>query len=108
MFIFQAFRAFSPFLNTIGTYFPINIFILFAFSTFFYCGGAACIQHFVLRLMLYSSSQVPWNFVTFFKKVEVRLFIQCTGGSYSFSHRYLQEYFASLAPAILPASKSRP
>jgi NACHT domain len=78
------------------------------FMAFIVGGGMACVQHFSLRLVLYHSHQIPWNFVTFFKQAEVRLFIQRTGGSYSFIHRYLQEHFASLTPATSFAPKSRP
>jgi eukaryotic-like serine/threonine-protein kinase len=65
---------------------------------FLYGGGFACIEHLTLRLVLYGSNQIPWDFVKFFEQAEARLFIQRSGGSYSFTHRYLQEYFASLAP----------
>jgi eukaryotic-like serine/threonine-protein kinase len=69
------------------------------FAGCFLCGGGfACIEHLVLRLELYRSNQIPWNFVEFFEQAEARLFIQRSSGSYSFTHRYLQEYFASLAP----------
>jgi hypothetical protein len=64
--------------------------------TFLYSGGQACIQHFALRLVLYRAKLIPWNFVTFFQQAEDRLFIQRTGGSYIFIHRYLQEHFAGM------------
>lgn len=64
--------------------------------SFIYGGGLACMQHFTLRLVLYRANRIPWNFVTFFNQAEDRLFIQRSGGSYSFIHRYLQEHFASL------------
>ncbi|UJB71478.1 NACHT domain-containing protein [Acaryochloris sp. 'Moss Beach'] len=60
-------------------------------------GGFACIQHFSMRLVLFQTKQIPWNFVTFFKQAEDRLFIYRTGGSYVFVHRYLQEHFANLS-----------
>jgi hypothetical protein len=61
-------------------------------------GGVGVIQHFTLRLVLYNNKLIPWDFVKFFQQAEDRLFIQRTGGSYIFIHRYLQEHFASLAP----------
>jgi hypothetical protein len=61
-------------------------------------GGKACIQHFALHLVLHRAHQIPWNFVTFFQSAQERLFIQSTGGSYVFVHRYLQDYFAENAP----------
>lgn len=60
-------------------------------------GGFACVQHFAIRLVLYQAKKIPWDFVTFFKQVEDRLFIYRTGGSYVFVHRYLQEHFANLS-----------
>lgn len=60
-------------------------------------GGLACFQHLAMRLVLYQTKQIPWNFVTFFKQAEDRLFIYLTGGSYVFVHRYLQEHFANLS-----------
>lgn len=60
-------------------------------------GGLACIQHFAMRLVLFQTKKIPWDFVTFLKQAEDRLFIYRTGGSYVFVHRYLQEHFASLS-----------
>jgi NACHT domain len=65
-------------------------------NSFLYGGGLACVQHFTLRLVLYRANRISWNFVEFFNQAEDRLFIQRSGGSYSFMHRYLQEHFASL------------
>lgn len=53
-----------------------------------------CVQHLALRLVLHRAKIIPWNFVIFFQQAEDRLFVQRTGGSYIFLHRYLQEYFA--------------
>jgi hypothetical protein len=79
----------------------IHIILCFlVLMTFYLGGGKACLQHFVLRLVLCCSHQIPWDFVVFFKHAEVRLFIQRTGGSYSFIHRYLQEHFASLPNTV--------
>lgn len=67
------------------------------FCSIYIGGGLACIQHFAMRLVLYQTKQIPWNFVTFFKQAEDRLFVYRTGGSYVFVHRYLQEHFANLS-----------
>jgi energy-coupling factor transporter ATP-binding protein EcfA2 len=61
-------------------------------------GGESCVPHFALRLVLYRAKQIPWDFSRFFKSAEDRLFIQRTGGSYVFVHRYLQEHFAAKPP----------
>ncbi len=68
------------------------------FLSFWCSGGLTCIQHIALRLVLCYSNRIPWDLFKFFKDAESHIFIQRSGGSYSFIHRYLQEYFASLAP----------
>ena len=54
--------------------------------------GGACLQNFVLRLVLFQTKQIPQDFVVFFQQAEDRLFI-----CYVFVHRYLQEHFANLS-----------
>jgi len=55
-------------------------------------GGIACIQHFALRLILYSSNRIPWNYAQFLTYTRTRLFLQQIGGRYRFIHRLLQEH----------------
>lgn len=63
-------------------------------ATFTFGGALTCLQHGILRLVLYWAKRIPWNWVIFFKQAEDRLFIQQIGGSFIFVHRYLQEHFA--------------
>jgi hypothetical protein len=58
-------------------------------------GGLACIQHFVLRLILSRSRFAPWNYARFLDYATERLFLRKVGGGYIFVHRLLLDYFAA-------------
>ena len=58
------------------------------------CGGAACIQHFTLRQMLYQKKRIPWNYAKFLDFASDRLLMKKVGGGYIFFHRMLLEHFA--------------
>ncbi|MBC6475157.1 MAG: NACHT domain-containing protein [Hormoscilla sp. GM102CHS1] len=58
--------------------------------------GLACIQHLMLRLLLYRSGAIPWNYGRFLNYATSRLLLQRWGGSYQFRHDLLQEHFAQL------------
>jgi NACHT domain len=60
-------------------------------------GGAACIQHFSLRLLLYHKKYAPWNYARFLDYATDRLFLQKVGGGYIFVHRMLLEHFAEMS-----------
>lgn len=59
-------------------------------------GGRACLQHLVLRLKLWSNGSAPWHYVDFLDYAAERILLRKVGGGYSFIHRLLQDYFASL------------
>ena len=59
-------------------------------------GGAACLRHFALRLMLYRMGYIPWNYTRFLDHAADRLFLQKVGGGYIFVHRMLLEHFAQM------------
>ncbi|MBD2036871.1 hypothetical protein H6F76_17825 [Leptolyngbya sp. FACHB-321] len=59
-------------------------------------GGEACIQHSVLRLVLYQNKVIPWNYARFLDYCTERLFLQRVGGRYRFIHKSLQEHFARM------------
>jgi len=61
-------------------------------------GGRACIQHLVLRIMLWQNSSAPLNYVRFLDYAAGHIFLRKVGGGYIFVHRLLLEYFASLEP----------
>ncbi|NEP02666.1 MAG: NACHT domain-containing protein [Symploca sp. SIO2E9] len=58
--------------------------------------GIACIQHFTLRLVLYLSRSITWNYARFLDYATERIFLQKVGGGYIFIHRLLLEHFSSM------------
>ena len=56
--------------------------------------GAACIQHFILRVMLWRNGSIPWNYARFLDYATARIFLQKVGGGYIFIHRLVLEHFA--------------
>lgn len=58
-------------------------------------GGVACIQHFILRLILYCNGHIPWNYARFLDYATNRLFLQRVGGGYRFMHDLLRQHFAA-------------
>ena len=63
-------------------------------------GGVACIQHLVLRWLLWREGVMPWNYPRFLDHAAEHILLQKVGGGYMFVHRFLLEYFASLE--VLP------
>ncbi|AVH68418.1 NACHT domain-containing protein [Nostoc sp. 'Peltigera membranacea cyanobiont' N6] len=61
-----------------------------------FCGGKAAIQHFALRLILYFSGYIPWNYARFLDYCIERMFLQRVGGRYLFIHKLLQDHFAKM------------
>ncbi len=59
-------------------------------------GGKACIQHVILRLILYRNGYIPWNYARFLDYAAERIFLQKVGGGYIFIHRLLLEHFAQM------------
>ena len=59
-------------------------------------GGAACIQHVILRFMLNKNGDIPWDSIRFLDYCAERIFLRKVGGGYIFVHRLLMEYFAGL------------
>jgi DNA polymerase III delta prime subunit len=66
------------------------------FLSFFTGGGHACIQHFSLRLVLFFSRAIPWNYARFLNYATDRMFLQRIGGRYRFIHKLLQDHFAQM------------
>ncbi|MBD2775573.1 hypothetical protein [Iningainema tapete] len=60
-----------------------------------YVGGLACLQHFILRLILWWNGYIPWNYGKFLDYATEQGFLEREGG-YRFKHSWLQEHFVSL------------
>ncbi|MGR3274035.1 CHAT domain-containing protein [Acaryochloris marina NIES-2412] len=61
--------------------------------------GVVCIQHWVLRLMLWQQKRIPWNYAQFLDGCASRILLRKVGGSYIFIHRLLLEHFAHWRPS---------
>ncbi len=68
-------------------------------------GGIPCLQHILLRLLLWRSGKMPLRYVAFLDEAAHRQLLWKVGGGYIFPHRLLLEYFASLEPGstVLPS-----
>lgn len=65
-------------------------------------GGVACIQHLVLRVLLWRSRLVPWNYSRFLDYAVEHILLNKVGGGYMFVHSLLLGHFAS-REVVLPA-----
>jgi hypothetical protein len=59
-------------------------------------GGLACIQHLALRITLWRSGYIPWNYARFLDYCTERMLLQRVGGRYRFIHKLLQDHFAQM------------
>ncbi len=59
-------------------------------------GGIVCIQHVLLRFLLWHLGACPWNYARFLDYAAERLVLCKVGGGYKFRHPLFQKYFASL------------
>lgn len=58
--------------------------------------GTPAIKHFVLRVILWSSGYIPWNYAKFLDYCTKHRVLQRIGGSYRFMHDQLRQHFAEL------------
>ncbi len=68
-------------------------------------GGFACIQHMILRLLLWRAGFAPLYYPRFLDYAADHILLRKVGGGYIFVHRLLLEYFASLD--TIPDEKTR-
>ncbi|MDJ0730887.1 MAG: trypsin-like peptidase domain-containing protein [Crocosphaera sp.] len=59
--------------------------------------GIVCIEHLVLRLILWRKGKITWNYARFLNYATARIFLQKVGGGYIFIHRRLREHFTQLS-----------
>lgn len=94
------------FTTIISTASFLGLAALLKFSSFFaiilgvllglLAGGVPCIEHFSLRLVLYLTQCIPWNYAHFLNYAVDRILLQKVGGGYIFIHRLLMEHFAAM------------
>jgi len=65
-------------------------------------GLLPCIQHGILRAMLYGSGVTPRRYIHFLDYAVDRIFLRRVGGGYIFGHRLLMEYFAQQNRRVPP------
>ncbi len=56
-------------------------------------GGAAYLQHYLLRFLLWRSAVIPWHYVRFLEEATERILLQRVGGGYRFIHPLFLDYF---------------
>jgi hypothetical protein len=76
--------------------FPILTGVMLGLLFGLFRAGEACLKHLTLRLVLYFSGSIPWNYARFLTYATDRIFLQKVGGGYIFIHRMLLEHFAAL------------
>ncbi|MEO8136967.1 MAG: protein kinase [Betaproteobacteria bacterium] len=68
--------------------------LVFAMIVAMIAGAHPCMQHFMVRALLWRAGCAPWNYVRFLDYAVGRIFMQRLGGGYGFVHRELLEHFA--------------
>jgi hypothetical protein len=82
--------------DVIASIYAVTISILIGILTGVAWGGFACIQHFVLRVLLWRSGSIPWDYARFLEYAVERRFMLRVGGRYRFLHDLLREHFAHM------------
>lgn len=59
-------------------------------------GGLVCIQHIVLRIILWVNNYIPFDYASFLDYSHSLVFLRKVGGGYVFVHRLLLEHFAAM------------
>ncbi|HEY0768783.1 MAG TPA: TIR domain-containing protein [Sphingobacteriaceae bacterium] len=70
-------------------------------------GGRACIQHAVLRVLLYSKGYIPWWYVRFLDDAASLTLLKKVGGGYKFIHESLLDHFASMNLLQVPTKSTK-
>ena len=90
-----------------------EVFSLFLGMSFFsisalLLGGIDVLKHYILRLMLYITGQIPGKYARFLNHASRLNFLQRVGGGYIFIHRLLLEHFAAMTEALKDKSTEQP
>lgn len=65
-------------------------------------GGLICIQHLTVRMILWCTNSMPWNYTHFLNYATERMVMQKVGGGYQFSHELLRKRLADKSDSGLP------
>lgn len=86
--------AFDPW---IGASIGLLIGTGFGALAFLWYGGFDVIQHVLLRVVLWRSNHIPWNYAHFLDYCADKIFLHRAGGGYVFIHRMIMEQIAGLS-----------
>jgi serine/threonine protein kinase len=89
--------------GTAGALFGASV---FALVIALLVGGHPCLQHFILRLLLWRNRFAPLSYVDFLEYAVERIFLRRVGGGYAFVHRALLDYFAATYTPISSRKKN--
>ena len=78
-----------------GALFGVSVFALIVALM---VGAHPCLQHLILRLLLWRNRFAPLHYVDFLKYAVERILLRRVGGGYAFVHRALLDYFAATYP----------
>ena len=65
-------------------------------AAFIHHSGRSCQQHLALRIVLWITGCIPWNYADFLDYASELTFLNKIGGGYQFFHGMFKEYLASL------------
>jgi hypothetical protein len=80
--------------------------LLGALSGGIWVGGLACLQHFLLRFLLWRTKRAPWHYPRFLDHATERILLQQVGGGYLFIHRLLLDHFAARETSSTPETEA--
>jgi hypothetical protein len=59
-------------------------------------GGMVYIQYLLVRIILWRTGSIPWNYPDFLDEATERILLRKVDGGYTFAHQLLREYFQTL------------
>lgn len=83
----------------------LGVGLAFAASSALLFGGAACVQHYVVRIWLALRSIAPWGYGYFLEAMAERLLLRRSGSAFLFIHRLLRDYLADIELDQLDSTK---
>lgn len=78
--------------------------LVFALTAAMVFGGAACLQHYVVRAWLARERIAPWQYGRFLEAMAQRLLLRRSSSAYLFVHRLLRDYLADPNPDRIQAA----
>lgn len=81
---------------TLGLGVAIILTVTFALQFFILYGGSACLEHLLLRWLLWRKGLLPWHATTMLDYADACVLLGKQGGGYTFYHPMLQDYFVHL------------